>query len=552
MKTCNRIAPQWVALIVVLLVGLACLPTTPTEIPKEVEATPTSWTPPEPQPTEPAGPTPQERDDLMFSTVQIFGLYIIEGKYSPIYSGSGTLLSKDGLILTNAHVASPPEVGDDLPAPDALGIAIVVAEDKPAEPAYFAEVLAIDGYLDLAVLQITETLDGKRVDTSELNLPYVDLGDSDEIHIGDRLNVFGFPGIGGDTITYTQGTVAGFASDEEIGDRSWIKTDATISGGNSGGLGADDDNSLIGVPTAIGAGTGVKGSDCRPSQDTNGDGKVDRNDYCVPVSNFISELRPVNLAKPLIQAVKANIPYVSPYGPVIAGAVGTGNESFGPVSWYTVSNSEGCETGKRTDSYPSGTKGIAAVTEYSGMTPGQEWGIIWTIDGEVVANKKDSWDAEESGSYSNCLVSTTNEALPDGTYTVAIFAGPKLPLLSEGEVVIGTGAAPTQPTGKGEIQLSGTVYDEATSKPIPGAAVWVLKTGITFKEWADADFPESDVFTWNRTDSKGYYVMPDKLLRNTPYTIVAAAKGYLPAAGDNMVWNNSAPANFVLDIGLSE
>ena len=550
MNTRNRTLPQWVALIVVLLVGLACLPTTPTPQVSDTDQAPSTGT--ETQPTESVGLTSQERSNLMFSTVQIAGLYLINGEYKVAYTGSGTVLSKDGMILTNAHVADPPLVGEDVPTPDALGVAVVVTEDKPAEPAYFAEVLAIDGYLDLAVLQIIKTLDGKDVDTGQLNLSYVDLGDSNEIHIGDRLNVFGFPGIGGDTITYTQGTVSGFASDEEVGDRSWIKTDATISGGNSGGLGADDSGKLIGIPTGIGAGEGVKGIDCRPTQDTNGDNQVDEYDFCVPISNFISELRPVNLALPLIQAAQANVSYSSPYGRATEGTAGTGKESFGAISWYTVKKIQGCLTEDKVDSFPSGTKTIAAVTEFSGMTPGQEWGIAWTLDGEVILKNKDTWGLDASGTHSNCLYSNTNEPLPDGTYTFALYAGPDLPLLTEGEVVIGAGAAATQPAAKGEIQLSGTVYDQDTNKPIPGAIVIVLKSGVTYDDWLNRNAPEADVFTWDRADSRGYYSLPDKLLRNTPYTIAAGAEGYWDTYEDGLVWDDQKSADYTLDIGLKQ
>ena len=62
----------------------------------------------------------------------------------------------------------------------------------------------------------------------------------------------GYPGLGGDTPTFTRGTVSGFLVDEVLGlDRGWIKTDAEINRGNSGGMAINDRGELIGIPTLV-------------------------------------------------------------------------------------------------------------------------------------------------------------------------------------------------------------------------------------------------------------------------------------------------------------
>ena len=40
--------------------------------------------------------------------------------------------------------------------------------------------------------------------------PVVEIGDSDTLSLGDRLRVIGYPGIGGETSTFTEGTISGF------------------------------------------------------------------------------------------------------------------------------------------------------------------------------------------------------------------------------------------------------------------------------------------------------------------------------------------------------
>ena len=232
------------------------------------------------------------------AVVQILVEGLVEG-YIEDWSGSGTIISPDGLILTNAHVA----VGDRFYRADQLTIAFTVAEDKPPVPAYLAEVVQADTMLDIAVLRIAFDLDGKRINPTELDLPYVQLGDSDALRLGDPITILGYPGIGGETITLTRGEVSGFTAEAGRGNRAFIKTSATIAGGNSGGLATDNNNKIVGIPTQVGAGeTTGEIVDCRPLADTNRDGFINQYDSCIPTGGFINALRPINLAIPLINA----------------------------------------------------------------------------------------------------------------------------------------------------------------------------------------------------------------------------------------------------------
>ena len=223
---------------------------------------------------------------------------IWEGK--ELWTGSGTVITPDGLILTNAHVA----LAEKPYRIDGLLISFTEKEDKPPVARYYAEVMQADPDLDIAVLRINTDIDGNPVDRNTLNLPYVKLGNSDELHIGAPLIILGYPAIGGATITLTRGDVAGFTSQEPYGDRAFIKTSATITGGNSGGLAANEKGELVGIPTQMGFGGQGEAVDCRPLADTNRDGVIDEYDSCVPGGGFINALRPVNLALPLIEAAK--------------------------------------------------------------------------------------------------------------------------------------------------------------------------------------------------------------------------------------------------------
>ncbi len=194
--------------------------------------------------------TPLAGDQLPVSAVvQIVVRGTVEGEVQE-WSGSGTIISPDGLILTNAHVA----MGDRFYPAEELLILLTVAEDALPEAAFYAEVMQADENLDIAVLRPSIDLQGNLVDRSKLNLPYVSLGDSDALHLGDEILILGYPGIGGETITLTRGEVSGFTSQSGYGNRAFIKTSATIAGGNSGGLALDENNNLVGIPTEVGAG----------------------------------------------------------------------------------------------------------------------------------------------------------------------------------------------------------------------------------------------------------------------------------------------------------
>ncbi|MBX3048274.1 MAG: trypsin-like peptidase domain-containing protein [Anaerolineales bacterium] len=233
--------------------------------------------------------------------VQIWaGYYDQAGEFQIGWTGSGTIITPDGLILTNAHVVLP----DRYFAVDELIVALTVNQDQEPQPAFFAEVLQADEALDLAVIRVTHDYDGVAVEYSALDLPYVSLGDADSLNLGDELTILGYPGIGGETVTLTRGAVSGFTSEQPYGARAFIKTNATIAGGNSGGLAVDTEGYLVGVPTQLGYGGDDQFVDCRVLVDTNRDGVVDDMDNCVPTGGFINALRPVTLALPLIQAAQ--------------------------------------------------------------------------------------------------------------------------------------------------------------------------------------------------------------------------------------------------------
>ena len=139
--------------------------------------------------------------------------------------GSGFIIDKKGVVVTNNHVITGAE-----------DIIVRVNGDKE----YKAKVIGADPLSDIAVLQL---------ETKETFAP-VKFGDSDKARIGDWVIAIGNPfGLGG---TVTSGIIS--ARNRSIGlsrYEDYIQTDASINSGNSGGPLFDMNGDVIGINTAI-------------------------------------------------------------------------------------------------------------------------------------------------------------------------------------------------------------------------------------------------------------------------------------------------------------
>jgi Do/DeqQ family serine protease len=148
--------------------------------------------------------------------------------------GSGVIVSADGSILTNAHVID----GADK-------VTVLTADNK----SYDAKIVGTDKPSDLAVLKI-ETQ----------NMPYLTLGNSDTVRVGDIVLAIGNPlGIGQ---TVTSGIISAKGRRTGLSDGSFedfLQTDAPINRGNSGGALVNLNGELIGINSQILSAPGSEG-----------------------------------------------------------------------------------------------------------------------------------------------------------------------------------------------------------------------------------------------------------------------------------------------------
>lgn len=144
--------------------------------------------------------------------------------------GSGMIVDPNGYILTNAHV-----VGDG----EYEKITVSLIDGSTAE----GKVLWYDTTLDMAVVKIEKT-----------GLPAVELGDSDELMVGEPVVAIGNPMTLDLERTVTQGVISGLNRSVTFENGTTIKpliqTDASINSGNSGGPLFNAEGKVIGINTA--------------------------------------------------------------------------------------------------------------------------------------------------------------------------------------------------------------------------------------------------------------------------------------------------------------
>ena len=201
------------------------------------------------------------------------------------WDASGVVFPTEEFIVTNDHVVS----ADEECTPDAFEIWLTTKNSQSVKKVYDAEVINSDRASDLGILRITNL--GSNVEG------LVPLEAAPLPIIGDEILVYGFPVIAGDSLTVSKGIVSGFIKQSGS---SWIKTDASISGGNSGGPAVTRNRQLIGVVSQAGSSTDGEFVDCRLIQDTNNDGYIDDNDTCVPIGSSFSLLVPLERIQYLI------------------------------------------------------------------------------------------------------------------------------------------------------------------------------------------------------------------------------------------------------------
>ncbi len=190
--------------------------------------------PPSSLPALPRLVVPTDPQDLALASV----VEVVFGRSS----GSGTIVSAEGLVLTARHVI------DDGAKCGEVVVALDLDETRGAEDLFLARCVKEDEDLDLALLRIVSDVWGRPLPEG-YRFPFCRPAERGPLRLGEEVFTVGFGETGGSgsrtPVMLSRGVLSGFER-EKAGLRA--KTDALIVGGSSGGAVFDRDFAFIGVP----------------------------------------------------------------------------------------------------------------------------------------------------------------------------------------------------------------------------------------------------------------------------------------------------------------
>lgn len=151
-------------------------------------------------------------------------------------TGSGVIISADGYIATNNHVID-----------NATEIEVLLNDNRT----YKAEIIGTDPTTDLALLKVEEK-----------GLPFIKVGNSDQVQIGEWVLAVGNPFEFRSTVTAGIISAKGrniniLRNRNNLQIESFLQTDAAVNPGNSGGALVNLRGELVGINTAIATPTGT-------------------------------------------------------------------------------------------------------------------------------------------------------------------------------------------------------------------------------------------------------------------------------------------------------
>jgi len=223
------------------------------------------------------------------------------GTPAPTGTGSGFIISEDGYIVTNHHVAG-----------DADALSVTLQDGRTFD----AALVGSDPQTEVALLKIEAT-----------GLPTVRLGDSDEVKVGEWILAVGSP-FGLDH-TVTSGIVSAQGRSEVgiVDYADFIQTDAAINPGNSGGPLINLKGEVIGMNTAILSRSGG--------------------------NNGIGFAIPINMVKHIVDDVKDD-------GKVVRGFLGVSIQSLTPelAEWFGVESDHGAVVADVVEDSPAERAGL--------------------------------------------------------------------------------------------------------------------------------------------------------------------------------------------------
>jgi len=175
---------------------------------------------------------------------------LVDGRLRARGGGSGVIVGKDGSILTNFHVIHDRNGR----LHDAFVIGRFSEQDKAPQLHCAGKPSRgkLQRELDLALIKCDLDLDGRSWNPARgTTWPTLPQAHTSDIKMGQRIWVLGYPDVGGGGLTLSEGEALGWSGVDGAVGKDFLKTDAAIRHGNSGGPVVDDEGRLVGIASAV-------------------------------------------------------------------------------------------------------------------------------------------------------------------------------------------------------------------------------------------------------------------------------------------------------------
>ncbi|MDA0270739.1 MAG: serine protease [Chloroflexi bacterium] len=335
--------------------------------------------------------------ELARAVVQVLAIDTTSGSEQVARYGSGAIVdAEQRLVLTSYRVVSPYRA-DGSTAYTRLAVALNTTPGEPAGDRYAAEIVIADVDMGVAVIRLTEPLDGQE---DEFDLPPVLMGQATGMGNGVPLRLFGH--VGGsastDPVSVTQATIVGQRGEAGQTGRTWLKIDARLPVGVSGGPAFNQSGQLVGM--------------------------LAQEQY-VPQGQ-VGLVRPVDVFAAIIERARTTSGTFTP--PLYRG-VTIPSDGVWVSRPAFAANAVESSAGRDLLDYGSGfAEGLAALYyEYTvlGAQPGTVIEERWYLDGVAQDSLSSSfvWDQGGYGLISDRIAAPGAAGIPRGTWRVEAWVG---------------------------------------------------------------------------------------------------------------------------------
>jgi S1-C subfamily serine protease len=199
----------------------------------------------------PSRPLSQTSRNLARQAITAVGLISVRNSAdaaAPRPRGSAVFVSRDGLVATNYHVISfesPQNKSGRIYDELFLTLSNENSSSLASAKRYRLKTVLVNPAQDLALLRVVADGEGQALPLSS-SFPAVEIGDSRAVNLLDDIFIIGYPEKGGSSVTVNTGVIEG-----KDNLNHWIKTNARLIHGNSGGAAVNTRGQLIGIPTKV-------------------------------------------------------------------------------------------------------------------------------------------------------------------------------------------------------------------------------------------------------------------------------------------------------------